>query len=616
MGVSSAPLLVCPSSKLYPSYKLGGSLSGCTSKTASNFRLGASNRRLVQRPARAQRKQPGGRHRSQHCTAQSSSVQAEVDVEEVQQRIRGARSHGRLDLSHMGLTELPAEVCALHDLVDLSLVGNRLTSLPEEFGQLTQLRRLGLAGNFLSELPSGIGNLSELEGIWLHGNLLTSLPRHAISVCMTDGVRTAQFGQLRRLKVVALSGNLLQSLPEEFCALSALVSATMAGNYLTTLPEGVGSLLSLKQLTLHGNSLRTLPASLTELPQLKELWLQGNQLRSIPEEWGGLKSLQQLSVADNRLQSVSASLFALPNLQSLALYGNQLQTMPGLSMVSETLRQVWIEGNPLAGTQLVELLETSSSTVGVDTQQAASLAKAPSSCKSNVRFGIICASISSPSIGYFKLDAATPGSWEKLPSGNARALVVAFGSAPGVPNWGGILNCIRKQSSSDAFDVLYVVDPSRTWYTDANESYERLGEYYADRLKAVTSNYQRVLLLGDSMGASAALLFSELATSVIAFCPQVDLTTAAIRPAKHAEWLQAFTRRVLRAVDASNAAITVHCGNWTHDLDQVNMLPDEVVKVVHPIDDHRVARALEQEGKLMSVVQGCLDKDFMGLPVS
>lgn len=49
---------------------------------------------------------------------------------------------------------------------------------------------------------------------------------------------------------------------------------------------------------------------------------------------------------------------------------------------------------------------------------------------------------------------------------------------------------------------------------------ERFDDYF-DRLSQVTSRYKRVLMLGDSMGASAALLFSPLATAVQAFSPQV-----------------------------------------------------------------------------------------------
>ena len=46
--------------------------------------------------------------------------------------------------------------------------------------------------------------------------------------------------------------------------------------------------------------------------------------------------------------------------------------------------------------------------------------------------------------------------------------------------------------------------------------------YWREQLKKVTERYSRVLMLGDSMGATAALLFSDLATSVQAFTPQVS----------------------------------------------------------------------------------------------
>jgi hypothetical protein len=74
--------------------------------------------------------------------------------------------------------------------------------------------------------------------------------------------------------------------------------------------------------------------------------------------------------------------------------------------------------------------------------------------------------------------------------------------------------------------VLYVVDPSRQWYgattttATATASDHPPLQHYVSRLQAVTRDYQHVLMLGDSMGATAALLFAPLATHVLAFCPQ------------------------------------------------------------------------------------------------
>ncbi len=85
----------------------------------------------------------------------------------------------------------------------------------------------------------------------------------------------------------------------------------------------------------------------------------------------------------------------------------------------------------------------------------------------------------------------------------------------------------------------------------------------------MTSQYNHVFMLGDSMGATACLLFSHLATSVQAFCPQTDLRASSIRPGREDSWFEALWARLALAVERSNARITVHVGNWKHDLDQV-----------------------------------------------
>lgn len=70
-----------------------------------------------------------------------------------------------------------------------------------------------------------------------------------------------------------------------------------------------------------------------------------------------------------------------------------------------------------------------------------------------------------------------------------------------------------------AFDVLYVVDPFRDWYLGGDAP--ALDAIYHQRLETCVQGYGRVVMVGDSMGATAALLFSRLATAVLAFCPQV-----------------------------------------------------------------------------------------------
>jgi hypothetical protein len=88
----------------------------------------------------------------------------------------------------------------------------------------------------------------------------------------------------------------------------------------------------------------------------------------------------------------------------------------------------------------------------------------------------------------------------------------------------------------------------------------------------VTQQYRAVVMLGDSMGATAALLFSPLATAVHAFAPQVDMANASLRPGRDSAWLGRLTARTLAAVASSAADITAHSSTWQHDLDQAHVL--------------------------------------------
>jgi internalin A len=74
------------------------------------------------------------------------------------------------------LTTLPETISRLTSLVTLSLYRNKLKSLPASVGRLTKLRELHLDENELTELPDTLGRLTQLEELWLHSNKLLFLP--------------------------------------------------------------------------------------------------------------------------------------------------------------------------------------------------------------------------------------------------------------------------------------------------------------------------------------------------------------------------------------------------------------------------------------------------------
>lgn len=513
-----------------------------------------------------------------------------------------AQGTGKLDLSEMGLTHIPPQVFSLTGLTDLSLAGNSIEVIPPQIANLSGLERLQVAGNHLQGLPPEIGELRGLEGLWVHGNLITALPE---SLC-----------QCTALRVLQAAGNQLTSLPAQLGRLTALEDLGLPGNCLTTLPDSMGGLKSLKKLSLHGNRLKDLPASLRDLDALQELWLMGNDLSSLPDCFASMSSLKQLSLGDNCLGEVPESLAAAPALTALWLYGNSLARVPPSLASHPTLKYLWLEGNPLWGEGLEALLRglkgnTCLSTVGIDEWQAGSVSARTVETATEAGLLSVSRVVSAPEgdyasgmpahhlqRGYFKLQ---PGA-QFVQEGSPRVLVVAFGSAPGTPNWGGILKQVSAEAGrtmAGRFDTLYVVDACRSWYGGGDAGCEM----YRAKLSAVVSGYDEVVMIGDSMGATAALLFSDLATIVHAFCPQVDLATASIRPGQPPEWLTKLKEKLLAATSTSQGSITVYSGTWQHDLDQAVMVEPQATLRVYDADTHRLALRLHSEGKLMPIIR-------------
>jgi small GTP-binding protein len=271
-----------------------------------------------------------------------------MSYEIAQQRIEAARRQGsvRLNLSGLGLGELPPELFALTQLRVLWLSDNQLNSLPPEIGALRRLVRLRLDNNVLIVLPAGFGELIELRNLWLHDNQLTALPD--------------TFWQLTKLRTLVLNGNWLIELPATIAQLQELRLLNLGthiksrgkwnptrGNQLTALPVELGQLQNLQWLGLSGNQLTAVPAELGQLQNLQELWLGSNQLTSVPIELKQLSNLWTLSLANNQLTSVPSELAQLGNLHYLGLHNNELTEVPVELAQMSNLQRLRLEGNPL-----------------------------------------------------------------------------------------------------------------------------------------------------------------------------------------------------------------------------------------------------------------------------
>ncbi|KAJ9520064.1 hypothetical protein QJQ45_030140, partial [Haematococcus lacustris] len=410
--------------------------------------------------------------------------------------------HGNL------LSSVPDSLAGLTALRQLSLSGNRINTLPDQlFHCMTHLTEFVAAGNQLTKVPSSLGAATALVKLALNGNRLKGL--------------TSLEG-LGALKELWLQGNQLQRLPD-LQGLQALTSLSVADNRLTQLPDSLTTLTSLTKLWLYGDSSSsggctgTTTATTTTTTTTRGF------------KTGTTSSSSSSSSSSSRSGGSSSS---SGNSRGNCL----TQLPPHLLSTLPALEACWLEGNPGLGQEAVrQLLQelphpAGLRAVGLDTQQLLPLSGSqelrqagprlkaratPASLSATACFTALpapAASAAAAAVPATPVGQAAPaasaavgevlpplaggssvGYWKLVPSPNTLVLdsvtgrlltdgqgrlqrqgvlVVALGSAPGTPNWGGLLGRVYKQGltpAERAFDVLYLVDPSRSWYGAARE---------------------------------------------------------------------------------------------------------------------------------------------------
>jgi hypothetical protein len=190
-----------------------------------------------------------------------------------------------LNLSNMGLVELPPEIGQLRALETLVLHFNELTALPPEIGQLTNLTTLHLQGNRLAAVAKEILQLPKLEALVLSNNQLQVMPQ--------------ELWQHPTLQKLWLGSNGLKVLPPEVQRLTTLKFLRLEQNHLTTVPPEIGQLTALEVLRLDDNELITLPPEIGQLKALRELYLDKNKLTALPESLRDLPLLRELYLQEN-----------------------------------------------------------------------------------------------------------------------------------------------------------------------------------------------------------------------------------------------------------------------------------------------------------------------------
>ena len=198
-----------------------------------------------------------------------------------------------------------------------------------------------------------------------------------------------------------------------------------------------------------------------------------------------------------------------------------------------------------------------------------------------------------------------------VPAASGDTLVVAFSSLGwhGLlrAEWRGVLRAIGRRN------VAHALDTAKTWYC-SNPMTGELddGAWWDATLAELCAPYRKVVLLGDSMGGTAALRFARHADTVVAFVPQIDLRDFPT-PCDREDFDDARRERlrddIVSAVDASDARISIHLGRDADDLQQLTYLPRAVaayssadVDEPLPRDGETVSRAVD-DGRGLRVVK-------------
>ena len=173
----------------------------------------------------------------------------------------------RLDLRDAGLTEVPSDIYALADTLEvLDLSRNALDTLPDDLPRLHRLRVIFCSDNHFTDLPAVLGRCPQLEMVGFKANRIHTVPGDALPprlrwLILTDNAVASlppAIGQRPRLQKLMLAGNRLSALPDTMATGSpALELLRIAANRFTALPDWLPTLPRLAWLAHAGNPATT-----------------------------------------------------------------------------------------------------------------------------------------------------------------------------------------------------------------------------------------------------------------------------------------------------------------------------------------------------------------------
>ena len=189
-----------------------------------------------------------------------------------------------LDLSNLGLTELPLQLALLTGLEELNIAGNSLSGLPEWFA-FPHLSVLDHDDSL--PIPPAVQETLDLNKSREEAELSKLCPFLELkgdeeAKAIAAESKSLQFPEKRRklasIRNLDLSNKSLATFPEEVLLMKKLQELNLSENLLQDLPDRLRDLRHLETLDLRCNLFATLPAVINDMKA--RVLFQGNPLCS------------------------------------------------------------------------------------------------------------------------------------------------------------------------------------------------------------------------------------------------------------------------------------------------------------------------------------------------
>lgn len=305
-----------------------------------------------------------------------------------------------LDLSKLGLIQIPKEIYDFFWLENLNFTYNSITKI-EGLDNLINISKLYLNSNQITKIE-GLDNLTNISILYLNSNQITKiegldnliniseLALYSNQITKIEGLdnlinisilylshnqitKIEDLNQLVNISILDLSHNHITKI-EDLDQLVNISELDLSLNYITKIEglnnltnvlkltlfdlqitkiEGLNTLINISSLNLRSNRINKIE-NLDELINISKLYLSRNNIKKI-EGLNNLKKLTELDISNNNINKIEG-IDTLINLKLLDISINQIENIEGLNSL-KSLNELLLHSNNLQKIEGLEGLE-------------------------------------------------------------------------------------------------------------------------------------------------------------------------------------------------------------------------------------------------------------------